>query len=409
VSGRLPVAGPWITEAEVAMVAEAARHAWYGRAGEWQSRFEEAFAGVTGRRFALALPSCTSALHLALAALGIGPGDEVIVPECTWIATAAPVAYLGATPVFADIDAETWCLSAQTVAAVLTPRARAIVSVDLYGGMPDYDALEELARRHGVALVEDAAEAVGSRFGGRPAGAFGVASAFSFHGSKTLTTGEGGMLVTSDPALFARAQVLRDHGREPGDRAFVNQEVAYKYKMSAMQAAMGLAQLARLEELVARKRLLFAWYSEELGGAPGVRLNAEPAGTSNSFWMTTIVLDPELGWPKERLMARLDAEGIDSRPFFHPLSSLPAFGSQRPQPVAGAIAPYGVNLPSALCLTREDVARVSRAVREALESARRDGRYSAPTTLKTSRGRKPSAAGSPKIAKYSRPPNPLLR
>lgn len=367
---RIPVAGPWITEAEVGLVAVAARDGWYERAGDWTARFESEFALAVDRRFAVSLPSCTAGLHLALAALGIGPGDEVIVPECTWIATAAPARYLGATPVFADIDPVTWCVTAESVAEVATPRTRAIIAVDLYGGMPDYDALGDFSRERGIPLIEDAAEAIGSVFQGRPAGAFGVASTFSFHGSKTLTTGEGGMLVTDDPELHARVQVLRDHGRAPSDRMFFNQEVAFKYKMSATQAAMGLGQLRRLHELVAKKRTILRWYREELEGTPGTTLNAEPAGVSNSAWMSTLVLDPAHGIGKETLMQALDQAGIDSRPFFHPLSTLPAFGRGRPMPVAGRIAPYGVNLPSALCLERADVSRVGAAVRAALRNHR---------------------------------------
>lgn len=367
---RIPVAGPWITEAEVGLVAEAARDGWYERAGEWTARFEAEFAQAVGRQYAVSLPSCTAGLHLTLAALGVGPGDEVIVPECTWIATAAPIRYLGATAVFADIDPVTWCLSAESAASVTTPRTRAIIAVDLYGGMPAYDALSDFARERGIALIEDAAEAIGGAFHGRPAGAFGVASAFSFHGSKTLTTGEGGMLVTDDAHLLARVLVLRDHGRAPGDRMFFNQEVGFKYKMSATQAAMGLGQLRRLHELVAKKRTILRWYREEFDGTPGATLNAEPQGVTNSAWMSTLVLDPAHGLRTEALMQALDQAGIDSRPFFHPLSTLPAFGRGHPLPVAGRISPYGINLPSALCLDRADVARVGDAVRTILRSSR---------------------------------------
>jgi perosamine synthetase len=325
----------------------------------------------------VALPSCTSAIHLALAALGVGPGDEVIVPELTWIATAAPVRYVGATPVFADVDPVTWCLSAEAFAAAVTLRTRAVIPVDLYGNLPDMLALRAVAARHGIAVIEDAAEAVGSEAQGLRAGSFGDVSVFSFHGSKTLTTGEGGMLVTDADAVHARVLVLRDHGRPPGDQAFWNTEVAYKYRMSGLQAALGLAQLERVEELVARKRQLFAWYRRGLEGVAGITLNPEPAGTRNSYWMVTALLDPRFGLRKEELKARLAERGIDTRPFFYPLSSLPAFAdlpqaaaARRHNRVSYRLSPWGVNLPSALCLTEGEVAFVCAVVKEIVQPGR---------------------------------------
>src|SRR5579883_3458057 len=193
---RLPVAGPWITDKEVEYVADAARNAWYSDANLYNDRFERAFADYLGVRFAVTLPHCTAGLHLALLALGVGPGDEVIVPDVTWIASAAPITYVGATTVFADIDPETWCLSADSFERCITPRTKAVIPVDLYGGMPDWDAIRDVADRHKVAIIEDAAEAIGSEYHGRRAGSLGDVAAFSFHGSKTLTTGEPGMLLT---------------------------------------------------------------------------------------------------------------------------------------------------------------------------------------------------------------------
>ena len=273
---RIPVAGPSVTDKEVAYVAEAARTAWYSSAGEYQRRFEDAFAEYVGRKYAVSLPSCTSALHLSLVALGIGTGDEVIVPDATWIGSSAAISYVGASPVFADVDRDTWCLDAVSLANAITERTRAVIVVDLYGGMPDMDALLKIAADRGVAVVEDAAEATGSEYHGRRAGSFGATGVFSFHGSKTLTTGEGGMLVTDDHSIYERVGVLRDHGRQPGDTGFFNGEVAFKYKMSGLQAAFGLAQLERVDELVSMKRQIFQWYEDRLAGVEGIQLNAEP-------------------------------------------------------------------------------------------------------------------------------------
>jgi perosamine synthetase len=370
---RIPVAGPSITQREIDYVTDAVTNAWYEDANIYHQRFETAFSEYIGTRFAAALPSCTAAIHLALAARGIGPGDEVIVPELTWIASAAPISYVGAEPVFADVDQTTWCLTAETAQACITERTKAILPVDLYGGMAAMDGLRALADRHGLFLIEDAAEAFGSELLGRKAGSWGDCGVFSFHGSKTLTTGEGGMLVTDDEALYRRALFLRDHGRIPGDTKFCNTEVAYKYKMSSMQAALGLAQTERAEELVAHKRRVFGWYSERLGSLDGVTLNAEPTGTRNSYWMVTAILDPGYGWNKESLVERLRFEGIDSRPFFHPLSSLPAYRlhtraaeARSCNYVSYGLSPYGINLPSGHNMTEERVDLVCEALTQIL-------------------------------------------
>lgn len=374
----IPVAGPSITEAEIAAVARAAGSAWYADAYRPIAEFESAFAAYIGRRHAVALPSCTSALHLILAALGVGPGDEVVVADATWIATSAPISYVGATPTFADVDPITWCLSADSLVAAITPRTRAVIAVDLYGSTPDYDALAEVCNHAGVHLIEDAAEAIGSKRQGRHAGSFGIASCFSFHGSKTLTTGEGGMLVFDDTDLFERVSVLRDHGRRPGDVSFQNEEVAFKYKMSALQAAMGTAQLERVDELVDGKRRIFGWYQERLGDDSRLVWNAEPQGTFNSVWMTTAIVDAALGLTKEALAESLAAEDIHTRPFFSPLSSLPAYrdlptaiDASEKNLVARNLGTYGINLPSALRLSEEEVDVVCRAVSAALDGADR--------------------------------------
>jgi perosamine synthetase len=370
---RIPVAGPWITQKEIDYVTDAVTNAWYGNANMYHERFEKAFAEYLGVRSAISLPSCTSAIHLSLLALGVGHGDEVIVPDATWIASAAPITYVGATPVFADIDEKTWCLSAKSLEECITPRTKAVIVVDLYGNMPEMDSLLEVARKHGLAIIEDAAEAVGADYDGRKAGSFGDTGVFSFHGSKTLTTGEGGMLTTNDEDVYRRVLFLRDHGRRPGDRQFWNIEVAYKYKMSSMQAALGLAQLERIEELIERKREIFAWYKEELDGVEEIKLNYELPQARNAYWMVTAVLDKSYGIGKDELQEQLSESSIDSRPFFHPLSSIPAYANLPQAQEARArnrvsyeVGPYGINLPSGLNLTRENVEYVCRAFRRIL-------------------------------------------
>ncbi len=373
---RLFVSGPSITQKEIDHVSDAVAHAWYGEANRFQESFERAFADYIGTRFAVSLPSCTAAIHLSLLALGIGPGDEVIVPDVTWIATSAPISYVGAKSVFADIDPRTWCLSPEGFEACVTPRTKAVIPVDLYGNMPAMDAIRDVARRHRMAIIEDAAEAIGSEYRGRRAGSLGDIGVFSFHGSKTLTTGEGGMLVTDGEDIYHRVQVLRDHGRRPGDKMFLNSEIGHKYKMSSMQAALGLAQLERIDELLVRKLQIFGWYAAGLRDLDGVALNYEAPDTRSTYWMVTITWDPGYGFRKEHLMALLDERGIDTRPFFHPLSSLPAYAglaeaaaARQRNHVSYQISPHGVNLPSGLNMTPEKVAYVVAVLKEAFRGA----------------------------------------
>lgn len=371
---RIPIAGPSITEREISYVAEAARTAWFENANLYQDRFERAFAEYIGVKHAIALPSCTAGLHLSLAAMGVGPGDEVIVPDITWIASVAPIIYVGATPVFADIDRDSWCLSAAGFERCITSRTKAVIPVDLYGNLPDMRAIRQIADSRGVRIIEDAAEAIGSMQSGSRAGSFGDTGTFSFHGSKTMTTGEGGMVVTNDTSLYARMQVLRDHGRRPGDVAFFNSEVGFKYKMTAFQAAIGLAQLERIDELIANKRRLFELYRDALAGLPYLRLNAAAKGTLNSYWMVTVVWDDDIEIDKTSVMAELDMRGIDTRPFFHPLSSLPAFANAVDRPRAQAanvvsytLSPHGINLPCGAGVGEDEVAYVAAELRDVLE------------------------------------------
>lgn len=292
----------------------------------------------------------------------------------TWIATSAPVSYVGATPVFADMDEKTWCLSAESFEQLINPKTKAVIPVDLYGNMPDMDSICKVARRYGIAVIEDAAEAVGSEYKGRKADSFGETGVFNFHGSKTLTTGEGGMLITNREDIYRRSLFLRDHGRNPGDKMFWNAEVAYKYKMSSMQAALGLAQLERIDELVERKRQIFNWYQSKLGNIQGITLNYEASDTKNTYWMVTVVLDEKFGLQKDVLMTLMSEKSIDCRPFFHPLSSIPAYQdleqarrARQRNKNAYKISPFGLNLPCGMNMTKEKVRYVCDALRDTLE------------------------------------------
>lgn len=358
-TSRIAYTKPSITDLEVAYATDAARNGWGERCYDYIVKFEAAFAAHLGVTHAIATSSCTGALHMGMAALGIGPGDEVILADTNWIASAAPIVHLGAKPVFVDIDPISWCLDPVKVEAAITPRTKAILAVHIYGNLCDMDRLQDIADRHGLALIEDAAEAIGSVWHGRRAGSMGCFGAFSFHGTKTLTTGEGGMFVTSDPALFERVLTLSNHGRARGQtKQFWPDEVGFKYKMSNVQAAIGLAQVERIEDLIARKRAILAAYRARLSRHQGLSLNPETPGTVNGSWMPTVVFEPELGVTREDLQVAFKAADIDARVFFHPLSSLPMFEDVVENKVAWDVPTRAINLPSYYDMSDEEIERV---------------------------------------------------
>lgn len=361
---KIYYAKPSITELEVRYATDAAANGWGERCHEYIDRFEAAFCEHIGAPHAIATSSCTGALHMGLAALGVSAGDEVILGDVNWIASAAPITYLGARPVLVDVLPDSWCLDPQRVAAAITRRTKAIIAVHLYGNMCDMDALLAIGAKHGIPVVEDAAEALGSEWRGRKAGTLGAFGAFSFHGSKTLTTGEGGMFVTSDPSLYDKVMTLTNHGRARGQvRQFWPDLIGFKYKLSNIQAALGCAQLERIDELLAAKRSVFSRYRELLGGLP-LAMNPEPPGTRNGYWMPTIVFDEALQLDRERLLAQLRQAEIDGRVFFWPLSSLPMFESMGvTTPVAHSLSRRAINLPSYHDISDADLQRVASVVR----------------------------------------------
>ena len=352
---KIYMAGPWITEHEIKIVEDAMRNGWYENAYYYVELFQKEFAAYHNRRYGIMTPNCTSAIHLLLTAMGIKDGDEVIVPECTWIATAAPITYLRAKPVFCDIDPVNWCLDPQSVKKCVNSRTKAIIVVDLFGNMPLMDELIKIAEQYGIPLIEDSAEALGSSYKDIKAGKFGVGSVFSFHRTKTVVTGEGGMLILDEEKLYERCMFLRDHGRDK-HTPYYNLEVTYKYMPFNIQAALGYAQFQRLEDLVARKREIFKMYKERLSNIEDLQFNNEPERVFNSAWVTGLVFGKSHKMSKEKAMQKLGEIGLPSRPFFYPLSSLPAYPGyevkyKKRNPVSYDISSRGINLPCAFNLT----------------------------------------------------------
>lgn len=380
-TGSIFYTKPSITELETRYASDAAANGWGARCYDYINRFERDFKTFLGSGFAIATSSCTGAMHMGLAALGIGPGDEVILADTNWIATAAPIVHLGATPVFVDVLADTWCIDPDEVGRHITPRTKAIIATHLYGNLCDMDALLEIGRRAGVAVIEDAAEAIGSVWHGRRAGSMGAFGTFSFHGTKTLTTGEGGMFVTNDAALYERVLTLSNHGRaREQTKQFWPDAIGFKYKMSNIQAAIGCAQLERIDELVTRKREILTSYVLRLSELPGITMNPEFAGNINGAWMPTAVFHPASGINREMLKDAFEAADIDARVFFHPLSSLPMFEERRANANAWSIPERAINLPSYHDMTEGDIDRVVAT----LVSLVRDHQESSPVRLRQS-------------------------
>lgn len=368
-TSRILYTKPSITEKEVAYATDAAANGWGERCYEYITRFEELFRQHLGVRYAIATSSCTGAMHMGLAALGIGPGDEVILADTNWIASAAPITYLGAKPVFVDILPDTWCLDPVQVEAAITRRTKAIIAVHLYGNLCEMDALADIGERYGLPIVEDAAEAIGSIWHGKRAGSMGRFGTFSFHGTKTLTTGEGGMFVTNDSELYSKVLTLSNHGRATNQtKQFWPDAIGFKYKLSNIQAAIGCAQLERIDELIASKRRVFSYYRRFLGDYREISMNPEKPETTNGYWMPTVVFSENTGVTRERLQASFKDANIDARVFFWPLSSLDFFEAVPANIFAYSIPPRAINLPSYHELTVEDIEQVCSVVIGALKA-----------------------------------------
>lgn len=363
-------AKPSIGELEKLYVCDAIENGWGVSCYDYIYKFEDSFKEYLGVKHAIATSSCTGALHIALASLGITEGDEVIVPDVTWIASISPITYLCAKPVMVDVLEKTWCIDPKKIREAITPRTKAIIAVHLYGNMCEMDEILEIAREHKLYVIEDAAEAIGSEYKGKKAGSMGDVGVFSFHGTKTVTTGEGGMLVTNHSELYRKASVLHDHGRDPSiDKMFWASAIGFKYKISNIQAALGLAQMQRVEALVAKKIRVFALYKKELESLAGVTLNFAQVYVHNSYWMPTVIFNKTLGINRDHVITYLHSFNIDARPFFHPISALNMF-EDVDNKIAYRLSKNGLNLPSNSDMGKEDIRFVCAKLKEYVNEIR---------------------------------------
>lgn len=364
---RIPVAEPALVGREHEYVADCLATNWISSTGRYVTAFEEAFAEFCGVEHALSCSNGTVALHLALLAEDVGPGDEVIVPTLTYVATANCVRYCGATPVFVDSEPESWNLDPALLEDAITERTKGVVAVHLYGHPADMDPIIEIADRHGLWVIEDAAEAHGATYRDRIVGSLSTSAIFSFYGNKIITTGEGGMAVTNDPDRAARMRIFKGQGQDP-ERRYWFPVVGYNYRLTNVAAAIGLAQLERIDWHVDRRRENADWYREELAGLDWLQLSPELPWARNAYWMMCALLEPGAPTDRDTLAARLADEGVETRPFFYPLHTLPPYqdaAEDRSFPVAEDLAARGLNLPSSALLSREDIAYVASAIRRA--------------------------------------------
>ena len=358
-----PISKPSITQLEIDYVTDAVKSTWISSLGPYIDRFEAEFATFCEARYGVSVANGTVALHLSLVAQGIGPGDEVIMPNLSFVATANAVLHAGATPVLVDIEPRTLCIDPKKIEAAITPRTKVIMPVHLYGHPADMPAILEIARRHNLIVIEDAAEAHGARAHGKRVGSWGNCATFSFYGNKNMTTGEGGMITTSDETLYHRLRYLRDHAMSK-EKRYWHTEVGYNYRITNMQAALGCAQLERIDALMAKRQQLFTWYTNALQGVPGISLNRTQPWAQNSYWLICLEVESFDEQQRDAYMQRLKQAGVDSRPYFYPMSQMPYLQAwkQADTPVTNAVYQRGINLPTYFDLTESDIDFIAKAI-----------------------------------------------
>ena len=360
----IPVSEPVLFGNELTYVEDCIRSTWIS-SGPYVSRFEAGFAKFCRTRYATSVSNGTAALHLILVALGIGNGDEVVVPDLTFVSCANVVYYTGAIPVFADVDRTTWCIDPADVEKRITKKTKAIIAVHLYGHPADIDRITAIAKRHGLFVIEDACEAHGARYKGKRVGSIGHAAAFSFYGNKIITTGEGGMIVTNDKKLLERMNYLKAHALDKNKtHAYYHSEIGYNYRLTNLQSAFGVAQLEHVEEVIAVKRKNAQMYGKLLKNIEGVVLPPDESWARNVYWMYSILVANRR--TRDSLISQLKESGIETRPFFVPLHKLPMYRANESFPVSENLSDRGLNLPSSAKLTENEIEYICREIKKSL-------------------------------------------
>lgn len=356
---------PSITDLEINYATDAATNGWGDKCYSYINKLEHLFKKHLKVKYAIATSSCTGALHMGLSALGIGPGDEVIMADTNWIATASSVFHLGAKPVFVDILEDTWCIDPNKVEAAISSSTKAIIAVHLYGNLCEMNHLLRIGKKYNIPIIEDAAEAIGSVYKGARAGSIGLFGTFSFHGSKTITTGEGGIFVTNNKRLYNKVLTLSNHGRASNEkRQFWSKKIGFKYKMSNIQAAIGCAQIERIKDLTKKKREIFHIYKKKLSSFSEIIMNPEPKNTLNGAWMPTVVFSKKSKVTRSKLLKAFRKENIDARVFFWPLTSLNMFKSIKRNKNAWDICGRSINLPSYHDISLKEINKVVDVVKK---------------------------------------------
>ncbi|MBI1912006.1 MAG: DegT/DnrJ/EryC1/StrS family aminotransferase [Deltaproteobacteria bacterium] len=361
---RIPVSKPSLIGSEKDYVLECMDSTWISSNGKYIELFEKKFAEYIGVKHAISCCNGTTALHVALLALGIGPGDEIIIPTLTYVATANAVKYTGAVPVFADSELDTWNIDPEKIEPLITEKTKAIIAVPLYGHPCDMDPIITIAKKHGLFLIEDAAEALGTKYKNKYCGSIANISTFSFYGNKTITTGEGGMVVTDDDSMAAKLRLLKGQGMDP-QRRYWFPVIGYNYRMTNIEAAIGFGQLENINLFLEKRRLIAEWYFKCLKGIRGVSLPIEKDYAVHSYWMYSILIEEEFGISRDELMEQLEKYGIETRPVFYPMHIMPVY-KEDSQELRNAeeIAAKGINLPTFYELEKEDVEYVAGVLKE---------------------------------------------
>jgi perosamine synthetase len=355
VSKKISFAGPWITQKEIDYVIDAVKNGWYETFSKDVKKLEQTVADYLGMKYALGTHCCTLSLHLSAASLGLGPGDEVICTDFSWVATAYSVHYTGAKLVFVDIDPDTWCIDPAAIENAITDKTKAIMLVHTFGNPADMDPIMDIARRHNLSVIEDAAPAMGARYKGRLVGTFGDFGCFSFHGAKITVSGEGGILVTNNKELYDKASLLASMGKTDSKAVFWSDMVGYQYTIGNLPAALALAQVERIEELVAKKREIFGWYHERLKDVPGFKLIMEKPGTFSNYCYPSALLEDSIKVDRDAVLAQLREHNIHFRPAFPRMSLFPVFEQRYPNPEAEKAEKRGISMASAANLDEEDI------------------------------------------------------